>query len=103
MEEADDEQQYQKKMRKRLSDAIKAAQIEQQKKDIMRQFLDDKAYERLMNIRISNQDLYEQIVRMVVQLAQSNRISGKITEPQLKSILSKMTFKREPTIEFKHK
>ncbi len=103
MDDADDEQQYQKKMRKRINDAIKAAQVEQQKKDIMRQFLDTKAYERMMNIRLSNPDLYNQLVSMVVSLVQSNRVSGKITEPQLKSILAKITYKREPTIEFRHK
>ncbi|MFI5412433.1 MAG: DNA-binding protein [Candidatus Micrarchaeales archaeon] len=102
MEENDDEQ-YQKRMRKRVTDALKAAQIEEQKKEILRQFLEPKAYERLMNIRLSNHELYNQLVSMVVSLVQSNRVSGKITETQLKSILEKMTYKREPTIEFKHK
>ena len=99
----EEEQNYQKKMRKKVAEAIKNAQMEQQKKDIMRQFLDDKAYERLMNVRISNYELYNQLVSMVVSLAQSNRLSGKLTEAQLKSIIEKMTFKREPTIEFRHK
>jgi DNA-binding TFAR19-related protein (PDSD5 family) len=101
--EDDEDRQYQKNMRKRVADALKAAQLEEQKKDIMRQFLDDRAYERLMNIRMSNNDLYNQLVNLVVSLAQSNRVTGKISEKQLISILTKMTSKREPTIEFKHK
>lgn len=101
--EEDDDRQYQKNMRRRLADAVKSAQLEQQKKDIMRQFLDDGAFERLMNIKVSNPELYNQLVNLVVSLAQSNRVSGKITEKQLVSILEKMTSKREPTIEFKHK
>jgi DNA-binding TFAR19-related protein (PDSD5 family) len=95
----DDEAQYQKKLRKQVQDAIKNAQIEQQKKEILRQFLDAKAYERLMNIRISNY----QLVGMVASLAQGNRLTGKITEEQLLSIIKRITFKNEPTIEFKHK
>lgn len=101
--EEDEEKQYQKSMRKRVSDAIKAAQLEEQKKEIMRQFLDDAAYERLMNIRLSNPELYNQLVKLVVSLAQSNRVTGKISETQLKSILAKMTSRHEPKIEFKHK
>ncbi len=103
MEENDGEQQYQKKMRKRVTDALKAAQVEEQKKEILMRFLDGKAYERVMNIRMSNPDLYNQLINLIVSLAQSNRVTGKITEKQLKSILEKMTFRREPTIEFRHK
>lgn len=103
MMEEEDEKQYQRNMRKRVADAIKAAQLEEQKKEVMRQFLDGKAYERLMNIRMSNSELYNQLVNLVVSLAQSNRVTGKITEKQLVSILTKMTSKREPTIEFRHK
>jgi len=101
--EEDEEKQYQKNMRKRVSEAIKAAQLEDQKKEVMRQFLDDAAYERLMNIRLSNPDLYNQLVKLVVSLAQSNRVTGKISETQLKSILAKMTSRPEPKIEFRHK
>lgn len=99
----EDEHQVQKKMRKRLMDQIKAAQVEEQKKEIMKQFLDAKAYERLMNIRLSNGDLYNQLVNLVVSLAQNNRVTGKITEKQLISILEKLTSRPEPKIEFRHK
>ncbi len=99
----ENEADYQKKLRKRVSDALRNAQMEERKKELMRQFLDSKAYERLMNIRISNPDLYNQLVNLVASLAQGNRVSGKITDEQLRSILSKMTSRREPTIEFRHK
>lgn len=99
----DEEAQYQKKLRKKVGEAIKSAQMEQQKKELMRQFLDAKAYERLMNIRISNYELYNQLVGLVASLAQSNRLTGKLTEAQLMSIVQRITFKPESTIEFKHK
>ena len=99
----EDEAQYQKKLRKRVSDAIRNAQIEQQKKELMHQFLDPKAYERLMNIRVSNYELYNQLVGIIASLVQNNRISGKLTESQLKSIIEKVTYRPEPKIEFRHK
>lgn len=98
-----EEEQYQKRLRKRVTEALKEAKLEEQKKEIMRQFLDSKAYERMMNIRVSNHELYNQIVNMIISLVQSNRVNGKLTDAQLTSILSKITSKREPTIEFKHK
>ncbi|MGI0100207.1 MAG: DNA-binding protein [Candidatus Micrarchaeaceae archaeon] len=101
--EDNEEEQYQKKLRRRVSEALKAAQIEEQKKEMIKQFLDDKAYERLMNIRLSNRELYNQLINLVVSLAQSNRVTGRITDTQLKSILEKMTYRHEPKIEFKHK
>lgn len=103
MEQESEEEKYEKKLRKRVNDAIRNAQLEAQKKEILRQFLEAKAYERIMNIRISNNELYNQLVNLVVSLAQSNRLTGKISEEQLRSIIEKITYKREPTIEFKHK
>jgi programmed cell death protein 5 len=90
-------------MRKRVAEAIRAAQLEQQKKEILRRFLDGAAYDRIMNVRVSNPELYEQLVGMVVSLVQSNRIQGKLTEAQLRSLIERLTFKRETTISFKHK
>ena len=99
----EEEQSSQKALRKRLSAALKNMQIEQQKKELMKQLLDTKAYERLMNIRISNPELYAQVINLVVSLAQTNRLQGKMSEQQLLSILDKVTFRKETTINFRHK
>jgi programmed cell death protein 5 len=100
---ADEEEQYQKRMRKRVTEALREAQLEQQKKEIMRRFLDGEAYERMMNVRVSNPELYDQLVNLIVSLVQSNRITGKMTESQLKSLVERLTYRKEPTISFKHK
>ncbi|MCL4379331.1 MAG: DNA-binding protein [Candidatus Marsarchaeota archaeon] len=99
----DEDEGDQKRANRKLAAAIKSMQIEQQKKELMKQLLDSKAYERLMNIRISNPELYSQMVKVVVSLAQTNRLQGKMTEPQLLSILGKVTVRKEPTINFKRK
>src|SRR5271157_5348074 len=99
----EDEQQYQKRMRKRVSAALQEVQLEQQKKEILRKFLDGTAYDRMMNVRVSNPELYDQLISLIVSLVQNNRVAGKITESQLKSLVERITYKKEPTISFKHK
>jgi programmed cell death protein 5 len=98
-----EDEKYQKELRKRINESIKRAQIEEQTKALMRQLLAPEAYERLMIIKASNDELYAQLVNVIVQLAQANRIPGRLSDAQFKSILERLTAKREPTIEFKHK
>ena len=82
---------------------MKRQQIEQQKKDIIKRLMDQSAYDRLMNIRISSPDLYAQLIDLIISLAQSNRIQGKLTEQQLLQILEKATYRPDTKIEYKHK
>ncbi len=99
----EEEEGEQRKANRRLASAIKQMQIEQQKKEAMKQLLETKAYERLMNIRVSNPELYNQVVNVIISLAQTNRLQGKMSETQLLAILEKVTVRKEPTISFKHK
>ncbi len=99
----EEEQSNQRALKKRVSAALKNMQMEQQRKEVMKQLLDTKAYERLMNIRLSSPELYSQVVNLIISLAQTNRLQGKMSEQQLLSILDKVTFRKETTINFKHK
>lgn len=99
----DDEQQNQKRLRKALMEQYKAAQIEQQKKEVMQKLLTPEAYQRLMNVRASNHELYSQLVDLLISLAQQQRLPPKVTEAQLIQILQKLTQRPETKIEFKHK
>ncbi len=101
-EEADD-QQSQKRLRKALMEQMKRQQVEQQKKEIIKKLMDQSAYDRIMNIRIANADLYTQLVDLIISLAQSNRIQGKLTEQQLLQILEKVTQRPDTKIEYRHK
>ena len=98
----EDEQQHQK-LQKRLVDAVRRAQLEEKKKDLIKRITEPAAYERLMNIRASNPELYGQLVDMMISIIQSNRVAGKISEQQLVSLLERMTARNETTIEFRHK
>ncbi|MDE1865426.1 MAG: hypothetical protein KGH94_02180 [Candidatus Micrarchaeota archaeon] len=98
-----EEEQYQKKLQKRYQEAIKRAQVEQQMAEIAKRMLDANAYERLTNIKSSNPMLYRQMVSMLISLAQQNRVQGKITESQFRSLLERLTYKEDTKIEFRHK
>jgi DNA-binding TFAR19-related protein (PDSD5 family) len=99
----DDDQHNQKRLRKALMDQMKRQQIEQQKKEVIKRLMDQAAYDRLMNIRISSPDLYTQLVDLIISLAQTQRLQGKLTEGQLLAILQKVTYRPDTKIEFKHK
>lgn len=101
MPEGDEAEQD--KLRKAVARRMKALQLEQQKRDIVRRYLEPGAYERLMNVRVSNYDLYAQLLDLIISMVQSNRITSRLSEDQLISILTKLTSRPEPTIEFRHK
>jgi DNA-binding TFAR19-related protein (PDSD5 family) len=89
--------------RKELNKRLKAIQLEQQKRLLAKRYMTEEAYERLMNVRVSNYDLYMNILNMIISTAQSGRFAERITEKQLVEILSRLTYKPEPKIEFKRK
>ncbi|MDE1825876.1 MAG: hypothetical protein KGH61_05285 [Candidatus Micrarchaeota archaeon] len=89
--------------RKALMKRMREQQIEAQKKEILKRFLTDDALERVLNVRISNPEVYNKLVDLVISLVQSNRLSGKITNEQVIEILTKLTSRQEPKIEFRHK
>ena len=88
---------------KALQQRMRALQAEQQKRMAIKKYLTVGAYERLMNVRVANFELYSQLVNMLLATVQNQGISGQINEEQLKQILGRLTYKKESTIEFKHK
>ncbi len=99
----DSENEQQNNARKRMAARMRAVQIEQQKREIARKYTTIEAYERLMNVRLSNHELYAQLMDIIIAMIQSKRITSKLTEPQLKEILARLTYKPESTITFQHK
>lgn len=91
------------KIRKEMQRRVRAMQIEQQKRELARKYMTTEAYERLMNVRISNHELYSQLVEIIIATVQSKRLVSKLTEQQLKEILARLTYRPEPTIKFQHK
>ncbi len=98
-----DDNEAQAKMRKEVNRRLREMQIEQEKKTTVKRLMTPEAYERLMNVRVANYELYAQLLDLLIAMARGNRVTGTITEPQLRDLLSRLTFKPESRIEFKHK
>ena len=69
-------------------------QFEIQKRAALQQILTPEARSRLANIRAVRPEFAEQLELQLIQLAQSGRITSKITDAQLKKILDRITTKR---------
>lgn len=82
---------------------MRQLQLDMQKKELLKRMLSDAAYERMMNVRISNSELYEKVISSLAYVAQSGKRMERISDEQLYSLLVKMTEKRETTIEFRQK
>ncbi|MCX8167164.1 MAG: hypothetical protein N3E37_04930 [Candidatus Micrarchaeota archaeon] len=95
--------------KKKLQEALQAyreqQKVEQIKKAFLIKVLDSEAFERIMNVKISNKELYDKAIEILMYLYQQRKISEnrKLNEKELKSILSRLINNYEPTIEFKRK
>lgn len=76
-----EEQQRQAEQRRRY---------EIQKKLAILQIMTPEARSRLANIRAAKPEFAEQLELQLIQLAQSGRLGSKITDAQLREILSKL-------------
>jgi programmed cell death protein 5 len=72
-------------------------QFELQKRMVIQQLVTPEARSRLANLRAAKPEFVEQIELQLIQLAQSGRLTSKITDDQLKEILKKLQSRRRVT------
>ena len=78
----------------------RAKQMEIQKQAVLRQILTPEARDRLSNIRMANPEMSNMVEMQLIQLAQSGRLAGMITDGMLRDILVKIApQRREISIE----
>jgi len=70
-------------------------QIEEMKNFLMKKLLSKEAIERLGRIRLVKPDLAAQLELYLIQLYQSGRLKGEVSDEQLKTILDVITTKKE--------
>lgn len=93
------EEEIKRKMLERLQsepqEQIQKQQAEEALKSAMTQILDEKARERLSNLRLVKPDTAIQLEFYLFQLYQTGQVKEKITEEQLIMILKKLGEKKE--------
>ena len=62
-------------------------QVERQKQAVIRRILTPEARQRLTNIRMVKPEFAEELEMQLIQLAQSGRLRGQVTDEQLKRTL----------------
>lgn len=95
------EEEEEESLGEQIAAIQKAREAERRLRVALMRVLDGKAYERLMNVRIANPELYARIANALLSAYQ--RLGRKITEKELLTILSKLTERKESGIEIRRK
>ena len=80
---------------KALEEAAAQEEFERQKKMLLRAILTSEARDRLARIKLARPEIAESIENQLIILAQSGKIREKITDEQLKMIISKIMPKKK--------
>ena len=83
--------------RKRLMEFQKAREAESQAKAVLKQILSPEAYDRMMNIRLSSPELFQQLTQLLIYLAQNGQLKEKLSEAKLKELISRIVSRRKET------
>ncbi|VVB99389.1 DNA-binding protein [uncultured archaeon] len=79
----------------------KQLEAEMKAQAILRRMLDDKALERMNNVKLVNRELYSNAFNALVSMAQKGYLEGKADDSQLKQILYRLRPEKEITIKRK--
>lgn len=87
----------------RLEEYRKKALLEAQKKMFLKQALDGRAYDRMMNIRLASPELYDQVFSLLSYLKQGGQLNGVVSEEKLLALVGRLTERKETKIQFSRK
>lgn len=79
----------------------KEIEAELQSMIILKKYVDEKALERLANVKLVNKELYFKAFNAIIQMAQRGYIRNKLNDDQTKEILMKLKPTKEITIKRK--
>ncbi|MEM0134117.1 MAG: DNA-binding protein [Thermoplasmatales archaeon] len=72
---------------------------EKERQDVVKRFVTPEAYERLLNVKLVRPEIVENVENQIIMLAQSGRLNRLITDAEVKSLLARLSEKRETKIE----
>lgn len=73
-------------------------ELEMQVEALSRMLLSPEAKARLANVKLVNKELHLKAIQALLYLKQSGSIDGKISEEELKTLLEKLSAKRQAKI-----
>ena len=85
------------------NDFQKMRQIEEMKKKILATILSKEAYERLARVRVANQELASQAELYLLQVYQSGKLSGRVSDEQMKEVLGVLSSGSRPDFSIRRK
>lgn len=91
----------QEETNRRREEAQKAEIVDAQIKSVLARILDQPAYDRLMNVRMSNQELYAKVVNALVYMYK--KTGRRITERELLTLLNASVERKAGSIEIRRK
>ena len=90
-------------IKRQKMEELKQRQLKEQQRDereakiatVTRYLLEEKAMERLNNVKIVNKELYLKVIQLVLYLQRAGQLQGKIGDEELKQLLEKIRNKKE--------
>ncbi len=76
----------------------KQLEMEMHAQAMLKRYVDEKALERLNNVKLVNKELYAKAFQAVMSLVQRGYVREKITEEQIKQVLCKLRPEKDFTI-----
>lgn len=84
-------------MREGQEEEKKSAEKERQ--NIVKRYVTPEAYERLVNVKLVRPEIVDNVENQIIMLAQSGRLNRQISDAEVKSLLARLSEKRETKIE----
>jgi len=84
-------------LQQRLAEEEARRREEAERAAILKVILTPEARQRLSNVKVARPELAEAVERYLIQLAQSGRLKGQITDEMLRELLDKLTPKKRET------
>ncbi|NOZ76595.1 MAG: DNA-binding protein [Euryarchaeota archaeon] len=94
-------QELQQRLQEQAAVEQQKAAIEAQRREILKAVLTPEARQRLANVKIARPEYAAQVENLLIQLAQSGQLREKISDAQLRDVLSRLAARKKRDIKIR--